>query len=92
MFHFLNTGFQCKAIVIVPNDNEFKRRVQTREAVEGKEVPDAAVLNMKANFVLPDFEENFFNAVYYTELSPEVTQAIVMQVSKLCSDCVLIGQ
>ena len=33
---------------------EFKRRVAAREAVEGKEVPDAAVINMKANFVLPE--------------------------------------
>ena len=72
-------GFQCKAIVVVPNDGEFKRRVQAREAIEGKEVPDAAVLNMKANFVLPEVEENFFNAVYYTELSPLETLAIVTQ-------------
>jgi hypothetical protein len=33
---------------------EFKRRVAAREAIEGKEVPDAAVINMKANFVLPE--------------------------------------
>ena len=71
--------FQCKAIVVVPNDEEFRRRVAAREAIEGKEVPDAAVVNMKANFVLPDFEENFFTAVYYTELPPDVTHNIVTQ-------------
>ena len=58
--------FQVKAVVVVPTDQEFRRRVSAREALEGKEVPDAAVLNMKANFVLPDFEETFFSAVRNT--------------------------
>ena len=53
-------------MVVVPTDQEFRRRVSAREALEGKEVPDAAVLNMKANFVLPDFEETFFSAVRNT--------------------------
>ena len=52
--------------MVVPTDQEFRRRVSAREALEGKEVPDAAVLNMKANFVLPDFEETFFSAVRNT--------------------------
>ena len=38
-------------------------RVSEREAVEGKEVPDEAVLNMKSNFVLPEIEEQFFSEV-----------------------------
>merc|ERR1712080_62370 len=73
------TGFQCKAVVVVPSDTEFKRRVAAREAIEGKEVPDAAVLNMKANFVLPEVEETFFSNVIYTELSPLETAMIVSQ-------------
>ena len=40
--------------MVVPPDDEFRRRVTEREAIEGKEVPDAAVHNMKANFVLPE--------------------------------------
>ena len=83
------TGFQCKAIVVVPSDHEFKRRVAVREAKEGKEVPDAAVLNMKANFVLPDFEETFFCGVFYTELSPEDTHAIVIQYN---AEAISLGQ
>ena len=46
---------------------------------QGKDVPDLAVLNMKANFVLPDVEETFFSGVFYTELPPNETSAIVTQ-------------
>ena len=48
-----------------------------REAVEGKEIPDNAVLNMKSNFVLPELEETFFSEVWYTELSPEESHKVV---------------
>ena len=40
-------GYNCKAVVVVPNEDEFLRRVAQREAMEGKDVPDSAVLNMK---------------------------------------------
>ena len=45
-----------KAVVVVPYEDEFRRRIAEREAIEGKEVPDNAVLNMKSNFVLPGME------------------------------------
>lgn len=44
-------GFKRRAIVIVPADDEFQRRVAKREAEEGKDVPDHAVLEMKGGFV-----------------------------------------
>ena len=40
-------GFKRRAIVIVPTDEEFKQRIEKREKEEGKDVPDAAVLEMK---------------------------------------------
>ena len=33
--------------MVVPDDEEFKRRVAEREGLEGKEIPDNAVYNMK---------------------------------------------
>jgi len=40
-------AFQRRAVVIVPTDDEFQRRCEQREKVEGKEIPDSAVLEMK---------------------------------------------
>lgn len=40
-------GFVRRAIVIVPSDEEFQRRCAKREAEEGKDIPDSAVLEMK---------------------------------------------
>jgi len=40
-------GFQRRAVVIMPTDDDFVSRCEQREKVEGKEIPDAAVLEMK---------------------------------------------
>lgn len=40
-------GFRSKAIVLVPTDEEFKKRIEKRTKEEGKDVPDHAVLEMK---------------------------------------------
>ena len=61
----------------MPTDTEFRRRVAEREAIEGKEIPDNAVLNMKSNFVLPEVEESFFKEVWYTEQSPEESHKVI---------------
>lgn len=40
-------GFQRKAIVIVPSDEEYKTRTEAQKKEEGKDVPEKAVLEMK---------------------------------------------
>ncbi len=43
-------GYQRTAVVIVPTDEEFKRRIAQRTKEEGKDVPESAVLEMKGNW------------------------------------------
>ncbi|XP_078674996.1 uncharacterized protein LOC144912971 isoform X10 [Branchiostoma floridae x Branchiostoma belcheri] len=69
-------GFQRKAIVVVPTDEEYKKRCEKRTSVEGKEVPDEAVLEMKANFTLPH-PGDLFETVEYIELQETEAEKLV---------------
>ena len=40
-------GFQRKAIVLVPSEEDFKIRTEAQKKEEGKDVPERAVLEMK---------------------------------------------
>ena len=71
-------GMMCKAVVVVPADPEFQRRVGARNIEQGQEIPTAAVDQMKANYVLPEYDESF-SEVLYTELSPKEAQLLVQQ-------------
>nr|CAH8872812.1 unnamed protein product [Trichobilharzia regenti] len=76
-------GFKRKAIVIVPTDEEFRRRIAQREKEEGKEVPETAVLEMKANFGIPkpisEDPSSVFDEVIFTELGLEDAKTLVTQ-------------
>ncbi|XP_043755177.1 heterogeneous nuclear ribonucleoprotein U-like protein 1 isoform X1 [Cervus elaphus] len=69
-------GFQRKAIVICPTDEDLKDRTIKRTDEEGKDVPDHAVLEMKANFTLPDVGD-FLDEVLFIELQREEADKLV---------------
>ncbi|XP_041669517.1 heterogeneous nuclear ribonucleoprotein U-like protein 1 [Cheilinus undulatus] len=71
-------GFQRKAIVICPTDEDFKERTLKQTNEQGKDVPDHAVLEMKANFTLPEACD-FLEAVTFIELQRDEAEKLVKQ-------------
>ncbi|RXN02909.1 heterogeneous nuclear ribonucleo U 1 [Labeo rohita] len=65
-----------QAIVICPTDEDLKERTLKQTHEEGKDVPDHAVLEMKANFVLPEVGD-FLDEVTFIELQREEAEELV---------------
>ena len=52
---------------------------------DGIEIPAQAMINMKANFVLPEMEEDY-GEVFYTDLDPNQAQDLINQYNKEALD------
>lgn len=74
-------GFQRRAIVIVPTAEEAKVRSVKRAAVEGKDVPDSAIMEMKANFGAPVVGD-LFDSVEWMELGEEEGKKLIAVYNK----------
>merc|ERR1712051_1136112 len=76
-------GMIRKAIVIVPSDEDYKARIEAQEKEETKDVPDNAVMEMKANFTLPDEgDESPFKEITFVELQREEASKLVGKYNK----------
>lgn len=72
-------GFIRRAAILVPDDQELKRRSDKRTYEDGKYVPEEAVLDMKANFKLPAENDDNFDYIEYIELPREKAAPLVEQ-------------
>lgn len=69
-------GFSRKVIVLVPNEEDWKQRLELRKVAEGDDVPESVILEMKANFSLPE-KCDYIDEVLYHELAKEEAQPLV---------------
>lgn len=69
--------FKRIAVIVVPSEEDYKKRFKERLDTEGKDIPEAAVNEMRANLTLPELEYQWFNEIVYADLEKEAAQAEV---------------
>uniref|UniRef100_A0A2M4BAJ7 Putative scaffold/matrix specific factor hnrnp-u/saf-a n=1 Tax=Anopheles marajoara TaxID=58244 RepID=A0A2M4BAJ7_9DIPT len=71
-------GFKVRrAIAVVPEVEEYKRRYEQKVAKYGKEVPDSTLNTMKANIFVPSDELKWYTEIVFAELpEAEAKEAI----------------
>lgn len=68
-------GFQRKAVVIVPSDEEFKSRLEKRVQEEGS-VPESAMYEMKANYSVPEVGDYFEEVEFVDKTEEEAKEQV----------------
>ncbi|XP_066524347.1 heterogeneous nuclear ribonucleoprotein U-like protein 2 [Hoplias malabaricus] len=69
-------GYQRRAVVVVPSDAEWKRRLQRQHDEEGVEVPEMSLLKSKVSFTLPE-QGDLMEEVLFVELCREEVQNLL---------------
>lgn len=72
----LFAGFQRKAVVVCPDEEVYLERALKKYEVEGRDLPEHAVLKMKGNFTLPEASECFDEIVYVDQQKEEAEKLV----------------
>lgn len=72
-----------RAIVVIPDEEEYNRRLKQKQETYGVEVPEGQVNVMKANFFLPTMEQNWFTEIKYVELEEEKAREVVQKLNEV---------
>ncbi|KAF5897589.1 heterogeneous nuclear ribonucleoprotein U-like protein 2, partial [Clarias magur] len=70
------SGYHRKAVVLVPSDEEWKRRLQQKAQSEGALLPEISLLKSKASFTLPE-QGGLLDEVLFVELCQEEAQKLL---------------
>jgi len=79
-------GYVRRCVVVVPSDEDYKARVKAQEEAGQKDIPDEAIMEMKANFTLPDCEDPAFAEVRFTDLGKEEAKEVVELYNKVAKE------
>ncbi|NXR80586.1 HNRL2 protein, partial [Pycnonotus jocosus] len=71
-------GFQRKVVVIVPLEPDWEQRLEQRRQAEGDDVPESVMLEMKANYSIPEKNE-YVDEVLFGELGRDEAAPLVLR-------------
>lgn len=76
-------GFAARrAIVVIPDEEEYNRRLKQKQDTYGVEVPEGQVNVMKAHCYLPTLELGWFTEITYVELEEEKAREMVQKMNE----------
>jgi len=83
-------GFQRRSVVVVPTDEIYKERCAAQESAGCKDIPDDAIMEMKANFTLPEEDADTLVPIFvetsYVELDKEKAKEVVDLYNKIAKE------
>uniref|UniRef100_A0A182QUT2 B30.2/SPRY domain-containing protein n=1 Tax=Anopheles farauti TaxID=69004 RepID=A0A182QUT2_9DIPT len=76
-------GFKTRrAVAVIPNVEEYKRRYELKVAKYGKEVPETTLNTMKANIFVPSLAQNWYTDIVFAEQPEAEAQETIKKLNE----------